>query len=307
MSSSTIIIDLEVSLNLNKIKFQVADATIVEDINNIISKCCLPLKLWLTIYHKNEFIRPGHTYEFQVSNTYQHSVSVSPALNFLNENDLDYLISQYKLIYFKNGNNVIKDITGDEKFKDYYTNSLGQIIPIYRSIETFHQTNESLRPTIYKLIANNNVGTLHNILLIGGECYLYGRLLPTTPNSNIEVYSDYQSILDDALYNMPGVKTHLIDYKTISLEYRYNNASSTEIDCVILNVGKSGLGEKLCSELIDRSSLIKQMWYISCNEKSFKRDNAILLSNNNFKLNNRWIIKNNQDSFQLTINLYMSS
>ena len=133
----------------------------------------------------------------------------------------------------------------------------------------------------------------YSLLLIGGECYLYSKLIDV---KHIDVYSDYESIIKDTLYNNPNASVNLVNYDTITLDNTKN------YDFAILNVSKTGLGVRLCNELIKMSTHIKKFIYISCNEKSFIRDHSLL--GTAFKLDNRWILKNNVDSFKVGVYLY---
>jgi hypothetical protein len=245
--------------------------------------CNDALVFWLTYY--KPIIVENHTYEFQVSNSGQIGIKIIPEIN------VNINITNKKLVYFKNGEKLLKN----GLFVDTIFDKL-----IYRSPETFHQTCDYLRYNIYRTIMNYiPLGTpletslSTSLLLIGGECYLYSKLIDA---KHIDVYSDYESIIKDTLYNNPKACVNLVNYDTITLDNTKN------YDFAILNVSKSGLSIRLCNELIKMSTHIKKFIYISCNEKSFKRDHSLLSTA--FKLDNRWILKNNVDSFKVGVYLY---
>jgi len=245
--------------------------------------CNDALVFWITYY--KPIIFENHTYEFQVSNSGQIGIKIIPEIN------VNINITNEKLVYFKNGEKLLKN----GLFVDTIFDKL-----IYRSPETFHQTCDYLRYNIYKIIMDYTpLGTPletllnYSLLLIGGECYLYSKLIDA---KHIDVYSDYESIIKDTLYNNPKACVNLVNYDTITLDNTKN------YDFAILNVSKTGLGVRLCNELIKMSTHIKKFIYISCNEKSFKRDHSLLSTA--FKVDNRWILKNNVDSFKVGVYLY---
>ena len=238
--------------------------------------CNDTLIFWLTYY--KPIIFENHTYEFQVSNSGQIGIHIRPEINTQNLN-----LENEKLVYFKNGEKILKN--------GLFVDTIFEKI-IYRSPETFHQTCDYLRYNIYNIIMNCTPLD-SSLLLIGGECYLYSKLIDA---KNIDVYSDYESIIRDTVYNNSSACVNLVNYDTITLDTTKN------YDFAILNVSKSGLGVRLCNELIKMSTHIKKFIYISCNEKSFKRDHSLLCTA--FKLDNRWILKNNVDSFKVGVYLY---
>lgn len=240
--------------------------------------CNDTLVFWITYY--KPIIFENYSYEFQVSNSGQIGIYIFPEINTQNLN-----LENEKLVYFKNGKKILKN----GLFVDTIFDKI-----IYRSPETFHQTCDYFRYNIYNIIMNCTPTLLDSsLLLIGGECYLYSKLINA---KNIDVYSDYESIIRDTLYNNSSACVNLVNYDTITLDTTKN------YDFAILNVSKTGLGVRLCNELLKTCTHIKKFIYISCNEKSFKRDHSLLCTA--FKLDNRWILKNNVDSFKVGVYLY---
>jgi hypothetical protein len=141
----------------------------------------------------------------------------------------------------------------DENFKN-----------ITRSENTFHQNDDNIRNELYKILTPIFDKKYENVLLIGGECYIFGSLVNA---KNIYSYSDSSFIVKDCKRNLNiyggNIETELVNYGDVAIR-------NIEYDLCILNVSKKGLGKHL-SSLINGLK-IKQKYYISCNEKSFKID-----------------------------------
>jgi hypothetical protein len=135
---------------------------------------------------------------------------------------------------------------------------------IIRSFDTFHQNDDNIRKALYEKLFPILKIKRKNVLLIGGECYLYATLCNA---DNIYCYSDDEKIISDCKRNNSSrlsVLSELINYSTINLP-------TIEFDLCILNVSKKGLGKhlsKIVSSLLSRC----ETYYISCNEKSFLKD-----------------------------------
>lgn len=135
---------------------------------------------------------------------------------------------------------------------------------IIRSFDTFHQNDDNIRKALYEKLFPILKIKRKNVLLIGGECYLYSVLCNA---DNIYCYSDDEKIILDCKRNNSfhfSVRSELIDYSTINLPH-------IEFDLCILNVSKKGLGKHL-SKIVSLLSSTCKTYYISCNEKSFLKD-----------------------------------
>lgn len=129
---------------------------------------------------------------------------------------------------------------------------------------SFHQNDDNIRNELYKILGPILDKKYENVLLVGGECYIFGSLVNA---KNIYSYSDSPSIVEDCKRNLNiyggNIETELVNYGNVTIK-------NIEYDLCILNVSKKGLGKHL-SSLITRLN-IKQKYYISCNEKSFFKD-----------------------------------
>lgn len=151
---------------------------------------------------------------------------------------------------------------------------------IIRSPLSFHQNDNNIRYPLYTTITTicaNMTQNIDNLYFIGGEMYIFGVILKKFYNCAY-FYSDYQSIVDDTLKNIPNQKNcHLIDYKNL----KFNNYSEKKDCCsyniALINNGKAGFGKELCNEIL-RSGIFNKIFIISCNQKSFDRDFNILKS-----------------------------
>jgi tRNA/tmRNA/rRNA uracil-C5-methylase (TrmA/RlmC/RlmD family) len=147
---------------------------------------------------------------------------------------------------------------------------------IFKSKNTFHQNDDNIQKELYNIIFPILKREYENVLLIGGECYIFGSLIHA---KNIYSYSDSYSIVEDCKRNTNryggNIEAKLVNYSDIEIQ-------EIKYDICILNVSKKGLGKHLSSFISTLN--VKEKYYISCNEKSFLRDN--------FKIKQKWEIRN---------------
>ena len=129
---------------------------------------------------------------------------------------------------------------------------------ITRLFQTFHQNDDDVRDLLYPYLVGQ-IGTHRRskLLLIGGECYLYGVLFRPYFDE-ICIYTDMPSIAIDARRNCPDAVVELVDYGALA-QMRLTCAA-----CII-NVGKRGIVDRLQIECKD------SIFYVSCKQETFKR------------------------------------
>ena len=174
-----------------------------------------------------------------------------------------------KLIYF----NYNKDIIINNSFFEYIYN-----IKIKRSINSFHQNDDSIRYTLYNCM--KKYLTNKNVLFVGGEAYIFGCIFNVT---KCYCFSDYQSIIDDCIDN--NLSCSLVDYNKCKLPIR---------DIIVFNNGKKGLTDNLINEC--NKNKYKLILIVSCNEKAFINDLSLL----KYNLQQRYIIETN---YQISLNV----
>jgi hypothetical protein len=133
-----------------------------------------------------------------------------------------------------------------------------------------------LHNTIYRFIKNLKI--IFDVgIFIGGEMYIYGKILNIFTNNKIYL-SDYPSIVLDAKINDNKYNNsiyHLIDYKQNNcLLNKINNKYKKYF--MICNVSKNGLNKNLCEQI--NILKIKYLLLIECSEKSLDRDIKLLIS-----------------------------
>jgi hypothetical protein len=129
---------------------------------------------------------------------------------------------------------------------------------ITRLFQTFHQNDDDVRDLLYPYLVGQ-IGTQRRskLLLIGGECYVYGVLFRPYFDE-ICIYTDMPSIAIDARRNCPDAVVELVDYDALA-QMRLTCAA-----CII-NVGKRGIVDRLHIECKD------SIFYVSCKQETFKR------------------------------------
>jgi hypothetical protein len=189
-------------------------------------------------------------------------------------NEIEYEAISGQLIHLKIGDRIIK------------TELLQEVIQskiIYRQFDTFHQNDDKIREKLYSILSKLNVKVSKNMLLIGGECYIYEKLFKSL---NVDIYSDFQSIVDDCLINNPKANVSLVNYSNMSFE-------SDVYDSCIINIGKHGLKDLAIKV---NQLKIKDVYYISCNKKSFDKD---MIKLSNYKTQEEWDMRNSSYGIQL--------
>jgi hypothetical protein len=128
---------------------------------------------------------------------------------------------------------------------------------ITRLFQTFHQNDDDVRDLLYPYLVGQ-IGTHRRskLLLIGGECYLYGVLFRPYFDE-ICIYTDMPSIAIDARRNCPDALVELVDYDKLA-QMRFTCSA-----CII-NVGKQGIVDRLQIECKD------SIFYVSCKQETFK-------------------------------------
>jgi len=127
-----------------------------------------------------------------------------------------------------------------------------QPFQIERLFQTFHQNDDNVRSVIYDLIINQ-IGSIpvSNLLLIGGECYIYGKIIQSDMT---DIYTDFESIFTDSKRNCKckNISFNLIDYNKFKHFQK-------EYDVCIVNIGK----KEMIDTFIIKSKLLL---YISCHQ-----------------------------------------
>jgi hypothetical protein len=154
------------------------------------------------------------------------------------------------------------------------------IYTIRRHLLTFTQTDDTIRTLIhnmvYKLVKKYSMkynNQLTHCILIGGEMYIYGKILNEFFKTKTYI-SDTESIVRDSMRNDPNKnKLSTFEYVNYStFKFTFNIPSTNSI--AICNVSKNGMGTNLCEQIcISNPKIIISIW---CNYKAVEKDYAIL-------------------------------
>jgi len=132
---------------------------------------------------------------------------------------------------------------------------------ITRLFQTFHQNDDDVRDLLYPYLIGQ-IGTTRRskLVLIGGECYIYGVLF-CPYFDEICIYTDMPSIAIDARRNCPDAVVELVDYDALA---------QMRLTCsvCIINVGKQGVVDRLEIECKNGDNSI---FYVSCKQETCKR------------------------------------
>jgi hypothetical protein len=138
---------------------------------------------------------------------------------------------------------------------------------IKRHLNSFVQPDNTIRflvhNTIYRFISKIKINLG---VFIGGEMYIYGKILDNFVKNKI-YYSDYESLIIDAKLNDSQLnKYYLIDYLNPKCLNKIKDSNSI----IICNVSKSGLGINLCKQLNNIKT--KYLILIECSNKALNND-----------------------------------
>lgn len=122
----------------------------------------------------------------------------------------------------------------------------------------FFQNYLGIRTEIYQYLANFKA---KNLILIGGEFYLYSQLIP---HQNLVCYTDCLALVESAKRNNP-------DFPVSHVDYRKN--LDINADLIVINVSRTGLKPELAQQIKNSSS---EIIYIGCKRKYVERDVKIL-------------------------------
>jgi hypothetical protein len=158
-----------------------------------------------------------------------------------------------------------------ERLREYYFNH-----QIFRSPASFHQCDENIRTILYQEIQKLFNKNYDNFIFIGGEMYIYGKLV----NCPSIFYSDFQSLVDDTKYNILNSKSFCVNYNDMILENNIaiNNIAINNIAInggIMINTSK-GLTSNLLKEIL--KCKIKYIYCIGCKYKYILNDCNLLLN-----------------------------
>lgn len=147
--------------------------------------------------------------------------------------------------------------------KDYKFN-------ICRNVNTFYQIDKTIRTLVHNCVFNlfdiyikNN----KNALFIGGEMYLYSKILDSFL-SNKYFYTNNKFIYADTIKNdTRHSQYYLIDYMKDTIEINIYNV-------VIVNISKHGLRKHLCNQITKLKP--EYIIMITCNEDNLNKDIELL-------------------------------
>jgi tRNA/tmRNA/rRNA uracil-C5-methylase (TrmA/RlmC/RlmD family) len=228
-------------------------------------------------------------------------ISIKKNFQFLeNYNDITIVsLSENKIIVIYNKKNNIELIQPNIKFihktkidnKIITEKIIVNEIPynIKRHLKTFVQPDNTIRQlvhnTVYRFVSKLKINLG---VFIGGEMYIYGKILDNFIKKKI-YYSDYESIIHDAKLNdIKKSEYYLINYQEPRCLNSILNKINDNNSIIICNVSKQGLGQKLCNQI----NIIKSKYLIliECSKKSLITDinylsNYKILFNFNYKTN----------------------
>jgi len=135
---------------------------------------------------------------------------------------------------------------------------------IHRHINSFYQTDDSMRKFIHKSIYEEvfklfdkltkiSTNIINNCIFLGGEMYIYGKIFDNLFDKKIYI-SDTISLYLDAINNDPCPKKSsyfLTNYKIPNylIEHLQTITDLIHIDMLISNISKTGLGENICNQI----------------------------------------------------------
>lgn len=168
------------------------------------------------------------------------------------KNDFKFLLDDETLVYLYINGILYKD----KKMIDEIDKNM-----IYYNPLSFRQTDEEIKNRLYDILKENIQSP--NLYFIGGEMVFFAFMLKPI---NFVMYTDFESIYDDALLNFPNNKEniHLIKYNFDKLKKIKKNYH------LIANTSRNGLDKNLCKEILELE--LDNIVIISCNKKSFIRD-----------------------------------
>jgi len=154
-----------------------------------------------------------------------------------------------------------------------------RIYIIHRHLLTFTQTDDTIRSLIhnmvYKLVKKYTKqynSSFDQGILIGGEMYLYGKILNEFIIKKIYI-SDTESIVRDSKLNDPNKSNSIFEYVNYST-FKFTSNIQSINSIAICNVSKYGLGTNLCNQLIKtKPKIILSIW---CSYKALEKDYEIL-------------------------------
>ncbi len=224
------------------------------------------------LFMKNNIILENNDkINIQITNLGDWSINFSIKKDLL-QNIINFLNEDIKLKYLEINKIVIKN----SYLEEIYFNKI-----IKRSAYSFHQNDENIRKILYTNLYKFILSIKFNeIIFIGGEMYLFGTII----NSEKKYfYSDYKSIVDDTIINdINSNYVELVNYEDKKINIKNG-------DIILINNGKSGLGNNLCKKILEND--YEWIVIISCNNKSFENDYKIL--NIKYKIINRFEIYTN--------------
>ena len=150
------------------------------------------------------------------------------------------------------------------------------VYSIRRHLLTFTQTDDTIRTLIhnmvYKLVKKYNKKYLINHgILIGGEMYLYGKILNEFFTHKTYI-SDTESIVLDSKRNDPNRLNSIFKYVNYNT-FKYTIKIKEPI-LAVCNVSKIGLGLNLCEQIsIAKPKILLSIW---CSYKALEKDYVTL-------------------------------
>jgi hypothetical protein len=109
-------------------------------------------------------------------------------------------------------------------------------------------------------------------ILIGGEMYLYGKILNEFIIKKTYI-SDTKSIIHDAMLNDPNKSNSTFEYVNYSI-FKFTSNIQLTNSIAICNVSKNGLGTNLSEQLIiNKPKIILSIW---CSYSALEKDYKLL-------------------------------
>ena len=231
------------------------------------SALCCVLDYLKTILADSKKYSSSRKDRFEIrANEYNWSLRLTTKSQELISIMLECILANEKCCYLE----INKIIHQDGKYND--------ILELSYHPLSFRQPDNTIRNAIINTFQNENIDAeFRNIVLLGGECTLFGRLFNDTIAKHF--ITDYKSIYEDLKCNHSrSDNISLVDYKKCSLEwkkYSIDNGIWGKYEmCIIANTGYQGLGKHLANELLHSGA--DTIYIVSCNEISFRNDYIIL-------------------------------
>jgi hypothetical protein len=178
------------------------------------------------------------------------------------------LTTIYDLIHFLNKGCTFISVNHAVLFGSPEIREIVEDRVIVRQFDTFFQSNQLVAAIIHKKVTNSLTNSVDSICFIGGECYVYAKLL-FNYWSRCVILSDYDDIVHYSKLNL-RIESDLKQIVIKKVDYRYS-IPNFDASCLIINV-RSLLPSHVAAITMTGAKIIV---VISCNDNNIKKLKAL--------------------------------